>query len=93
MGSTDVSEMKGQAETIFIDAETQHPKAFKTYVFQMGGVTNSGIGSLLNPLPIMITLQQAAASMIQVALNGYDKQTLTNGEMKKLGQKVLSSKA
>lgn len=86
---------QGEAENQLIRLERKNPGAFAAFLAQVGSVVpkaNKGLlamAVLTKPLNPYIMVDELAAVLIDIALNGGETQTLTNADLVVRGRSLL----
>jgi hypothetical protein len=86
---------KGEAENQLMQLEREDPDTFAAFLAQAGSVIPKNsqallvVAGLTKPLYPYVMVDELAAAMIDVALNGGETQTLTNADLVFRGRSLL----
>jgi hypothetical protein len=86
---------QGEAENQLIDLERENPTTFAAFLAQVGSVVPKNnkallvVAMLTQPLNPYIMVDELAAAIIDIAVNGGEGQTLANADLVARGKALL----
>ncbi|KAJ5182790.1 hypothetical protein N7492_000406 [Penicillium capsulatum] len=92
----DSRKIKGLAENKLIAVENNHPERFASYLFRPGSVIPPGIpwriaGALTRPIQDTVGVEALAATMINVAIQGWNTHVIEHDTLRSKGEDLLRS--
>ncbi|KAL8828219.1 MAG: hypothetical protein Q9170_006698 [Blastenia crenularia] len=82
--------IRGETELALMEMQKEHPDTLAVYIARPGGVTapNSFFPTLLESLARFINVDDLAAKMLDIAINGHDTQTLEQDVLRNEGRRL-----
>ena len=84
--------LQGEAETLILEYGEQSKGAVKACVVKPGLIDVQGKQRMEVPGIPHIDLPDTAAALLDQVLNGFEKDTLSNADLVRIGQKALGEK-
>ncbi|KAK4696977.1 hypothetical protein P7C71_g1036, partial [Lecanoromycetidae sp. Uapishka_2] len=90
----ELRKVRGRSETILVEAAEKHPDQLQVAFARIGAVykRENSLASLLAYSKLHIGVDELAASLIELALHGSEKQIWWNGELARKGQALLKAR-
>ena len=88
----ELRQLKGQAETLLLDANEKNPDVLDAYVLRPGSVLpkKKNLRSVIQGLAWSIGVQEFIAVALDLAINGGREKVLENAELSKRGKLLLA---